>query len=191
MADLAFVFGIILWGVRPDLVLTIDARSLGYIGVTVLTVLLLCFMTLIDLLIARNKEIVDLLSRIKVLQIPSVPKVISVQIYSESNFVLVLAPTDIFFDNTLVSIFQIKPLNGNDYEEQIGIGRVTNIQQTNKLVQITPLIMLPRAQSIWDAIKKNDPNTISSIICKPSVSFDFVSLTPSSSDTLYIEETAP
>ncbi len=171
VADLGIVLSVVFWLISPAQ--TWEVRWVLAFGVVVFTSLILALMILFDLLSDRNRQLKELKA---FTQTNAVPNVIDVHLYSPDHFVLVLGPTDIFFDNALVSIFQTIKSNGLDFDDQIGIGRVSNIQQGRRMIQITPMLMHDHAAAVWESIKKKEQNILASIICKPSVSFDYVEI---------------
>lgn len=97
------------------------------------------------------------------------PKVI----HGTFNFgktICVLTPSPLFIFGSITSIYYYE----NEYERLIGVGRVSNIQENQKIqVEVIKILDEEGNQSIFDGISNNDNTKTSKIIIKPNVSVEY------------------
>ena len=86
---------------------------------------------------------------------------------------LVLGKSALFGVNIYVTIYYIESLIlGQDFvfEQAVGIGRVSNIQE-NGLIQVSVLREMPYHADLWQRIRNREMTTVGQVTIKPSIDF--------------------
>lgn len=87
-----------------------------------------------------------------------------------NNLILLLEKSVLFSYGIIVSIYFI---HEGEFEQLIGVGQVTNVQEDGK-IQITIRSAFDEHLEIFDRLSQNNGETLKKIIAKPTVPWDYI-----------------
>lgn len=152
---LSLILGFLFWYLTPELKIKFG-------------VILPIFLILVILIITILSLALELFNQTKNNKLPSV---LASTKYPNGNTVLLLAPSDLFTNNSIVSIYY----NEDDFEHLIGFGTVINVQENLK-IQVGVYSTLEGFNNYFEKIENNDKSAISKLIIKPNTSNVFLQL---------------
>lgn len=159
MTILGFVGSIIFWIFKPD-----GTVELKY-AVTILFIILITLLTFIHLSYSLYKS-----------RNPQLPAIIFGRepygIFVNTKGICLLEPSDLFSYDSFVSFYYI---GDEQFEQQIGIGSVVNIQD-NKRIQVVIEEIFEGQENIVERLKNNDKSIMSKVIVKPNIPKSYLAL---------------